>query len=112
MRPGSRTAIWVSGPREFQPGQSRGSFMQTLAAYLIFLLVVVAAGLATIVAAVAALAILEGIAWFKDHPVFRRWGSMVIKPLTPAGVRIEQEFHNLQRAIRAQLFQASHRRAQ
>jgi hypothetical protein len=86
--------------------------MQTLAAYLIFLLVVVAVGLGTIVAAIATLVISEGIAWVKDRPGFRRWKSTVIEALIPGRARLEQQFHNLHRAIQAQLVQASHWRAQ
>ena len=86
--------------------------MQTLAAYLIFLLVVVAVGLATIVAVIAILAISEGIAWVKDRPGFRHWENTVMEALVPAGARIEREFHNLHRSIHAQLVQASHWRAQ
>ena len=86
--------------------------MQILAAYLIFLLVVVAVGLATIVAAIAVLLISGGIAWVIDRPGFCRLEKTIVEALAPARARIEQEFDNLHRAIHAQRVQVSHWRAQ
>ena len=86
--------------------------MQTLAAYLLFLLVVVAVGLLTIVGAIAALAISEGIAWVKDRPAFRRCESTVIGALISAGTRIEQQVHSLHQVIHGELVRTNHGRAQ
>lgn len=85
--------------------------MQILAAYLIFLLIVVGVGLATIVAAIAALLISGGIAWVKDRPGFCRLEKTIIEALVPARARIEQEFDNIHRAIHAQRIQLSDWRA-
>ena len=86
--------------------------MQTLGAYLIFLLVVAAVGLATVVAAIAGLAISVGIASVKDSPGFRRWERTAIETLIPIGVRIEQQFRSLHRPVRTQVVETSQWRAQ
>ena len=82
--------------------------MQTLAAYLIFLLVVVAVGLATILGAILTLASYEGIAWMKSRPEFRLWGRSLLEASAHARAYIENEFSILSRAIRTQLTQPSH----
>ena len=86
--------------------------MQTLAAYVIFLLVVVAVGLAVILSTIVFLAAYEGITWMKDYPGFRRWKTMIIEALVAVRARLKQEFHNLNRAIPVQLLHPSRWRVQ
>lgn len=73
--------------------------MQTLGAYLIFLLVVAAVGLAIILSAVAVLMICEGLAWAQSRPEVRIWEHSVLDGLARAGVSLQNEFNVLRRAI-------------
>ena len=69
--------------------------MQTLAAYVMLLLVMVAVGLTIIFGAVVSLAIYEGIASMKSRPEFQAWQHSL-----PQGLR------NLGRELREPLFHA------
>ena len=67
--------------------------MQTLAAYVIFLLFMVAVGLAIIFGAVVALAVYEGIDSIKSRPEFRTWERSMLERVGRACLRIENHFH-------------------
>ena len=81
--------------------------MQTLAAYFIFLLVVVAVGLATILGAIVTLAAYEGIAWMKSRPGFHRWKGVVLQALVLARARIGSGLHVVGQEIHVQLVHAN-----
>ena len=76
--------------------------MQTLAAYSMFLLIIVAVGLAIIASVFIILAGYEGMAWMKSRPEFQLWQRTVAKALVRAGTRVENEFGILCRAIHLQ----------
>lgn len=79
--------------------------MQTLGAYLIFLLVFGAVGLAIIVSAMITLAISEGIAWMKSRSEFRLWERSVISFSKQGRTRANaSSIDALCQAIRVQLF--------
>lgn len=68
--------------------------MQTLAAYTIFLLVMVAVGLAIIFGAVFALAVYEGIASMKSRPAFHGWRHSFVEGLRNWGRELSEPlFH-------------------
>jgi hypothetical protein len=83
------------------------NLVQTLAAYIIFLLVAVAVGLGIIFSTILGLVTYEGIAWMKTRPKFRLWEHSVIDAFVRARPRIENEFAILGRAIRVHLGHAN-----
>ena len=72
--------------------------MQTLAAYVMFLLVMIAVGLAIIFGAVVSLAIYEAMASMRSRALFRNWER--------ARVFIDNKFRQFRREISVPLFHA------
>ena len=72
--------------------------MQTLAAYTIFLLGMVAVGLAVIFGAVVSLVVYEGIASMKSRAVFNKWER--------ARIFIDDKLRQFSRELHAPLFHA------
>ena len=72
--------------------------MQTLAAYVMFLLVMVAVGLAIVFGAVVSLAIYEAVASMKSRAVLNNWER--------ARIFIDNKFRKFRREISASLFHA------
>ena len=70
--------------------------MQTLAAYLIFLLVVMVVGLAIVFGAIITLTAYEVMAWIKERPGFRRWQGKIVKALRD---QVERKFPKLRQGI-------------
>jgi hypothetical protein len=77
--------------------------MQTLAAYLIFLLVIVAVGLGIVFIAVMALAAYEGMEWMKSSPAFRVFERSAFEIVSRGRSWIERELHGLREAVRVRL---------
>ena len=71
--------------------------MQTLAAYVIFLLVITGIGLAIILGAIFSLVASTGLAWMKSRSGFRIWQSSISGGLTRAGACIQNELQVLKR---------------
>lgn len=71
--------------------------MQTLAAYVIFLLFITGIGLAIIFAAIFSLVASTGLAWLKSRREFRIWQSSISGGLAHAGARIRNELLVLKR---------------
>ena len=72
--------------------------MQILAAYVMFLLVMVAVGLAIVFAAVVSLVIYEAMASMKSRAVFNNWQR--------ARIFIDNKFRKFRREISVPLFHA------
>jgi hypothetical protein len=78
--------------------------VQTLAAYLSFLLVVIVVGLGIIFGTIVGLLTYEGIAWMKSRQKLRFWERSVIGAFVLVRPGIEDAFGILGRSIRVQIF--------
>jgi len=78
--------------------------VQTLAEYVIFLLVIAGIGVAIIFGAIFSLAAYAGIAWMKSRPGFRIWQRSISEESARTAARIANQLHVVQRVLRAPLF--------
>jgi ABC-type antimicrobial peptide transport system permease subunit len=78
--------------------------VQTLAAYVIFLLVIMGIGVAIIFGAIFSLVAFAGIAWMKSRPGFRTCQRSISEGLARIAARIGNQLHVVQRVLRAPLF--------
>ncbi|HWF39528.1 MAG TPA: hypothetical protein VG322_13470 [Candidatus Acidoferrales bacterium] len=81
--------------------------MQTLAAYVIFLLIVAAVGLAIIFGAILIVAIGEAVAWLQTLPALRRWEQSVLNATIRARTLIDKEFTGLRGNLHVPHFHAN-----
>jgi hypothetical protein len=77
--------------------------MQTLAAYLIFLLVIVAIGLGIVFIAVVGLAAYQGMEWMKSSPAIRAFERSTFEMFLRGWNWMENELHFLREAVRVRL---------
>ena len=77
--------------------------MQTLAAYLLFLLVIVAVGLGIVVIALVSLAAYEGTEWVKSNRAFCSFQRSFFEMVSRGRSWMENELHILREAVRVRL---------